>query len=212
MSNNPHLSTRQIGSHSAVSKTNVDRILKHHVSRIVTPGAAWERFADSCTGSSIRTAALADRSDLVRNVLFADEAAFTNHWQENIINAHWRAAGNPQWLRQVQYQRQWNINVWGVVTGNRITGPYFTEGTLNVNRYDVFSLNVLPRLLEEILLRNQMWIWYKHDGCPARNATVAGSVSNRGIGGPRTWPVRSPDLTTFHFFTGKSTEEVSTSL
>jgi hypothetical protein len=62
-------------------------------------------------------------------------------------------AGNQQWFRQFQYQRQWSINVWCVVTGNRITGPYFTDGDRNSETYAAFSVNVLTRLLGEILLR-----------------------------------------------------------
>jgi hypothetical protein len=86
------------------------------------------------------------------------------------------------------------------------------NGILNAERYAAFFLlNILPLLLEDIPLRNQMRMWYQHDGCPLHNAIVARSVLIRvcpghwiGGGGPRTWLTRSPDLTTLDFFMGKS--------
>jgi hypothetical protein len=142
-----------------------------------------------------------------QNVLFTEESTFTNNGQVNTRNVHYLVAENPQWLRQVEHQRQWSVNVWYGVTGNRIIGPYFIEGNLNGEIYATFLLNILPLLLEDIPLRSRMRMWYQHDGCPAHNATVARNVHPGrwiGRGGPRTWPARSPDHTPLYFFMGNS--------
>jgi hypothetical protein len=98
----------------------------------------------------------------------------------NTRNVHYWAAENLRWLRQVEeHQRQWSVNIWYGVNGNRIIGPYFIEGNLNDEIYAAFLLNILPLLLEDIPLRNRMRMWYQHDGCPAHNATVARNVLNR---------------------------------
>jgi hypothetical protein len=152
-----------------------------------------------------------------QNVRFTDEATLKNHGQVNTRNVHYWATENPRWLRQVEHQRQWSVNVWYGVSGNRIIGPYFIDGNLNGERFSEFLLNILPLLLEDIPLRNRMRMWYQHDGCPAHNAVVARNVLARvypgrwiGCGGPRPWPARSPDLTLLYFFVGNSLEHCVT--
>ncbi|EZA49294.1 hypothetical protein X777_12319 [Ooceraea biroi] len=44
-------------------------------------------------------------------VLFTDEATFTNHGNVNLHNMHFWAVENPHWLRQIEHQRQWSLNV-----------------------------------------------------------------------------------------------------
>ena len=38
---------------------------------------------------------------------------------------HYWAVDNPHWLRQVQQQYPWSVNVWYDIIGNRIIGPFF---------------------------------------------------------------------------------------
>jgi hypothetical protein len=45
-------------------------------------------------------------------------------------------------ISAIEYQCQWNVNAWCVVTGNRIVGYYFIEGNLNVERYATFCLTL----------------------------------------------------------------------
>jgi hypothetical protein len=72
------------------------------------------------------TATIAEDQNFFQNFLFPDEATFTNYRQVNTRNVHYWAAENLRWLRQVEEnQRQWSVNVWYGVTGNRIIGPYF---------------------------------------------------------------------------------------
>jgi hypothetical protein len=215
VANSPHLSSRQIESYSGISKTSVHRILNHHKFHPYhvslhqeLHGNDFQNHVQFCQWAQQQ---LQTDQTFSQNVLCTDEATFTNHGQVNTRNVHYWAAENPQWLRQVEHQCQWSINVWYSVNGNHIIGPYFIEGNLNGERYAAFLLNILPLLLEDIPLRNRMWMWYQHNGCPAHNAIVARNVLNRiypgrwiGRGRLRTWPARSPDLTPLDFFVGNS--------
>ena len=64
-------------------------------------------------------------------ILFTDDASFTNYWNVNVYNMHFWAVENPHWLRQVQHQRQWSVNVWCGIVGHLIVSPYFIDGILN---------------------------------------------------------------------------------
>jgi hypothetical protein len=204
VANNPHLSTRQTESYSGISKTITHRILKrhmflpYHVSlHQELHGNDFQNQVQFCQWAQQQLQA---DQNFFQNVLFTEEATFTNHGQVNTRNVHYWAAENPRWLRQVEHQRQWSVNVWYGVTGNRIIGPYFIEGNLNGERYVAFLLNILPLLLEDIPLRSLMRMWYQHDGCPAYNATVARNVHSRIY--PGRWIDRGGPLvllTTHHW-------------
>ncbi|EZA59714.1 hypothetical protein X777_16514 [Ooceraea biroi] len=82
---------------------------------------------------------------------------------------HYWSVENPRWLRQVERQRPWSLNVWCGVLHNRIIGPFFIDGTLNGQKYADFLSQQLPNLLEEVPLETRLQMWYQHDGCPAHN-------------------------------------------
>jgi hypothetical protein len=85
-------------------------------------------------------------------VLFTDEAAFTNHGNVNLHNMHFWAMENPHWLRQVEHQRQWSLNVWCGIIDDKIIGPYFIDGHLNGNSYANLLEHTLGPLLEDLPL------------------------------------------------------------
>ena len=45
-------------------------------------------------------------------ILLTDEATFTNNGQVNLRNMHYSSIENPHWMREVDRQRPWSINVW----------------------------------------------------------------------------------------------------
>lgn len=140
-------------------------------------------------------------------MLFTDEATFTNHGNVNLRNMHYWALENPHWIRQVQHQKPWSVNVWCGIVGNFIVGPYFIPDMLNGIMYEHFLRNVLPTLLEEIPLDTRQCMWFQHDGCPAHSSRVATEVLNEkflncwiGRRAEVKWPARSPDFTPLDFF------------
>ncbi|KAJ8881511.1 hypothetical protein PR048_017993 [Dryococelus australis] len=49
------------------------------------------------------------------------------------------AVENPSWLRQVDHQRQWRINVWCEMVGNKVIGLYFVNGNRNGREHATFK-------------------------------------------------------------------------
>lgn len=207
---NPHASSRHVAQECGVSHMSVLRILRrnkfhpYHLSlHQALGGRDFERRMEFC-----RFALQQLKDDpFFKRVLFTDEATFTNHGNVNLRNMHYWALENPHWIRQVQHQKPWSVNVWCGIVGNFIVGPYFIPDMLNGIMYEHFLRNVLPTLLEEIPLDTRQCMWFQHDGCPAHSSRVATEVLNEkflncwiGRRAEVKWPARSPDLTPLDFF------------
>ncbi|KZC13177.1 hypothetical protein WN55_05909 [Dufourea novaeangliae] len=149
-------------------------------------------------------------------VLFTDEATFTNCGQVNRHNMHYWSIENPRWLREMDKQRPWSVNVWCGVLNGEIIGPYFIDGTLNTSRYKHILTKILRHLLKNIPLHIRQTMWFQQDGCPAHSAWIITQFLNvtfgdRWIGcaGNHKWPARSPDLTPLNFYLwGKLKQQV----
>lgn len=137
---------------------------------------------------------------------------------------HYWSVENPHWLRELEHQRPWSINVWCGLIGNKLIenikinkliGPYFIDGNLNGIKYRNFLENELQPLLEDVALDIRQVMWVQHDGCPSHYYREAQEVLNReyngrwiGRGGPIDWPARSPDLTSDFFLWGYLKDKV----
>lgn len=208
---NPHVSTRDIARDSGISQSSVVQILKlqkfhpYHIHlHQELHGNDFQNRITFCRWALQRIHA--DRN-FFAHVLFSDEATFTNHGSVNRHNMHYWSVENPHWLREVEHQRPWSINVWCGIIGVHLIGPYFIEGTLTGVKYHDFLRDDLPVLLEDLPLEDRQVMWYQHDGCPAHYSRIAREMlddqfPNRWIGrGSRVnWPARSPDLTPLDFF------------
>lgn len=206
---NPHASSRDLERQIGISRTSALRILhrhKYHPFHISLHqelhGNDFQHRMEYCQW------VLQHGHVFPRYVLFTDEATFTNHGHVNLHNMHYWATENPHWLREVEHQRQWSVNVWCGIIGHHIIGPYFMDGRLNGREYTRFLRRDLPALLENVELNTRQMMWYQHDGCPAHYALIARNAldnlfPNRwiGRGSPlHTYPARSPDLTPLDFF------------
>lgn len=211
MANNPNLSTREIARNCALSRCSAWKILKRHKYHPYHVSMHQELHGDDfhnrVTFCQWALERIRRNPDFFSRVLFSDESTFTNHGAVNRHNMHYWSIENPQWLRQVEHQRRWSVNVWCGIIGDKLIGPYFIEGTLNGEKYRNILQNELPTLLEDLSLEERRNMWFQHDGCPAHNSAVSREVLNRdyngrwiGRGGPVHWPARSPDLTSPDFF------------
>lgn len=209
--NDPTVSSRRIATECGISQRSVLRILHRHrfhpfhlSLHQALSDVDFERRQEFCRFALHR---LQDDPTFFQRVLFTDEATFTNHGNVNLHNMHYWSIENPHWLRQVQHQQPWSVNVWCGIVGNVIVGPYFIPGILNGNNYAQFLRNVLPTLLEEVPLTTRQCMWFQHDGCPAHSSRVATELLNEtfpdcwiGRRAEVKWPARSPDLTPLDFF------------
>ena len=89
---------------------------------------------------------------LLSIILFSDEASFTRDGVNNSRNVHTWSHDNPHETRVTTFQRRFSVNVWCVVIGNRLIGPFVFENNLTGNTYEAFLRKELPGLLEDIPL------------------------------------------------------------
>lgn len=68
---------------------------------------------------------LEENRNFLTEILWTDEATFSSDGRVNRHNMHYWSAENPHWLREVQHQGRWSLNVWCGIIGDRIIGPYF---------------------------------------------------------------------------------------
>lgn len=208
---NPNVSSRQIARETRLSKTSILRIFKkhkyhpYHVSlHQELHGDDFRNRVEFCRWALHQ---IKNNRRFIASVFFTDESTFTNRGPINLQNMHYWAPENPHWLREVDHQRPWSVNVWCGIVDRKIIGPYFIDGALNGQKYANFLDTTLPELLENVTLERRRGMWYQHDGCPAHFSRNAQEILNRdyhnrwiGRGGPVAWPARSPDLTCLDFY------------
>ena len=211
IANTPQVSSRALSHDLGISRTSVLRILKRHKFHPYHISLHQELHGDDFQNRVIfcrwAREQLQNDGNFFRRVLFSDESTFTNYGTVNRHNMHYWSVDNPRWLREVESQRQWTVNVWCGIIGDSLIGPFFIDGILTGEKYTQFLNEQLPQLLEDMPLQERMTMWYQHDGCPAHYAVTSREVLDRnypgrwiGRGGPVPWPARSPDLTSPDFF------------
>jgi len=85
-------------------------------------------------------------------ILFSDECTFKSDGSVNTWNFCYWTRINPHWLRDIDHQTVWKVNVWGSIIGSQIIGPVFFDKNLNGDRYFALIVTDLPVLLENLPL------------------------------------------------------------
>lgn len=209
---NPSDSVRNISRDSGIEKSTVQRILhdRHfHPFKISLHQELSEQDKvnrlNFCHWARER---LAQDASYFKRVLWSDEATFKSNGQVNRHNCHYYASVNPHWVREVDNQHVWSINVWCGIVGNHVIGPYFFDGHLNGDMYLAFLQNDLEDLMEDVPLNIRAALIFQQDGAPPHWARrvrdyldVIFPMRWIGRGSPfRLWPARSPDLTPLDFY------------
>ena len=91
---------------------------------------------------------------------------------------HYWANQNSRWIRTVPFQHPWSVNCWRGIVGDHVIGPYFFERPLAGPVYANFLQNVLPQLMEDVLLHVRMNMWMEHDGAPHHHVLYSKQVMN----------------------------------
>lgn len=203
---NPRMSTRDIARAGGLSQSSVMRILHRHCFHPYHV-SLHQQLHGNDFHHRVQFCQWALTENALQFYLFTDEAGFTNHGAVNLRNMHYWAVDNPRWLRQVERQRPWTVNVWCGIIGDHLIGPHFIAGAQTAATYIAFLQNDLPTLLENVPLETRRRMWYQHDGAPAHSAINTRLTLDRmfdgrfiGRGGRIHWPARSPDLTPLDFF------------
>ena len=211
VTNDPHLSIREIARDLGLNYSLVNTILKEHKLHpyhVVLHQELKQADFDLRLDHSVWLKEMVDENpNFLSQILWTDEATFTSSGKVNLHNSHYWSETNPHWQREVNYQNRWSVNVWCGILNGEIIGPYFFEETLKGDRYLEFLINDLPILLENVSLQIRLNMWYQQDGCPAHFANVVRQYLNTafpsrwiGRGSIFPWPARSPDLTVLDFY------------
>jgi len=137
----PRLSTRRMASRIGVSRMQVWRTLHeedlypYHDQRVqhLEPGDHAQR-TDLCHWIKAHL-------ELLRVILFSDEASFTRDGVNNLRNVHTWSHDNPHDTSVTNFQRRFTVNVWCGVLGNKLIGPFVLDNNLTGNAYEVFLRN-----------------------------------------------------------------------
>lgn len=208
---NPHTSSRCLSKELQIPQTSVSRITRknkfhpYHVELVQSLNdndfierqnfCLWARNMEQ------------QENGFFNNVMFTDEATFKKNGKFNTHNFHYYDTQNPHFIRALDHQHRWSLNVWGGVLGHRVVGPYFFDDPLNGQTYLDFLQNDFQLYLDDLPLNVIRRLWFQHDGAPPHNSRIVRDYLNQefkdrwiGRGGPVPWPARSPDLTKPDFF------------
>lgn len=208
---NPQVSTEQISRNTGISKTSVKRTLKehkYHGYHLELHQELYDRdFAQRVTFCNWMINKITQVPDFLNLVLFSDEATFKSNGLVNRHNMHYYSTTNPHWVRHVDQQNRWAVNVWAGILGPHVIGPYFFENHLTGEVYLNFLRNELPRHLQHMDIDVLGNFWFQHDGAPPHYHADVRNFLNIwknekwiGRGGPVAWPPRSPDITPLDFY------------
>ena len=102
-------------------------------------------------------------SNMIRNILFVDEAHFTRNGVNNTRNSHLWDRDNPHRTVESNYQHRFSVNVWCGVIGDQLIGPCIFPQRLTGDIYANFLQEELPAL-ENVPLQTRRQMYYQHDG------------------------------------------------
>lgn len=145
--------------------------------------------------------------NMLRKILWSDEATFSRGKAFNSHNTHFWAQDNPNVVRRTNYQHRFSFNVWAGIIGDVLIGPFILPDRLNARHYLSFLQNELPELLEDVPIHTRLEMFFQHDGAPAHFGLLVRNWLNEnfpnrwiGRGGPVNWPARSPDLNPLDYY------------
>lgn len=215
----PHISQREISRELNISQASVGRILRkhkfhpYHVQLLQELDERdYQRRHDFCQWALAKRR---EQFDFFDFVLFSDEATFHKNGSVNRHNFHYYDTANPLFVRPIDHQRRWSLNVWAGIVGDHLIGPFFFNGNLNGIMYLQFLQHELQNMFDDLPLHIIQRLWFQQDGAPAHFTRGVRNYLNEvfganwiGRGGPIQWPARSPDLTKLDFFLWGYVKEV----
>lgn len=209
VTNDPHISTRQLSSELNIHHTTALKILKKHKFKSYKYSNHQELFEVDRYSRMAFCEKIMEMSNtdnhFLETICFSDETTFTINGEPNVQNYRYWDTDNPRLAIDNHSQYPQKLNVWAGILGSRIIGPFFIEGSLDSNKYLELLQNQIGPAISNYGRNNV--IWFQQDGCPAhssRNVTAYLNDCFNGtwIGryGPVKWPARSPDLSPNDFF------------
>jgi len=135
---------------------------------------------------------------------------FGNLWFRYCLtrNSQLQDCEKPHGTVESNYQHHFSINVWCVVNGDQMIGPYIFP-RLTGDIYTSFLQDEQPAVLENVPLQILWQMYYQHNGPPPHFSQVIRQYLNHnfpnrwiGRGGAQNWPPWSPDLNPLDYHMG----------
>jgi hypothetical protein len=204
----PTSSIRERASELDLSKSELKRILSNMDFHAYRPsllekltGAQKDARLTAC--DAFRQKADSDKSFL-QNLWFSDECRFSLDRVVNKQNCVFYALENPHYSIPVSHTKK-STHVWCALSTHGIIGPYFFREFVTSKSYTEMLLSYF--LPETVKFHSEINFFFQQDGAPAHTAKTTKELLDQllpeqwiGLGGPLSWPPRSPDLTPPDFF------------
>ncbi|KAJ8872114.1 hypothetical protein PR048_025716 [Dryococelus australis] len=128
----PHVNTRQIEAKIGIPKTSARLMLKHHA----VHSNHVENLVVLCQWAQHQIVA---NSNFFPDDIFTYVSSYYDSYQVNTRGMHYWVVENPRWLRQMDHQRLWRINIWCGMVGNKVIGLYVVIGSRKGREYATFT-------------------------------------------------------------------------
>lgn len=149
---------------------------------------------------------LREEPSFLNQIIWSDEAKFSNDGLVNSRNNHYWSDENPHLITERNHQYKFSFNVFCLLMNNKIAYVMYDENLNSVKYLQILNTTVSD-VLDELPLNQQFTCWYQLDGAPAHcsnevTAKLQNLFDDRWIrrNGPWEWPPRSPDLTPLDFY------------
>jgi len=91
---------------------------------------------------------------------FTDEEQFNRDGVNNTHNSHEWGDENSHAIVKRNFQKRFCVNVWCAVLDDQLIGTFILEGLLTGEAYLTILQDVLPKLLEDVLLDKRSRIYF----------------------------------------------------
>lgn len=207
----PHTSSRRAAQVHDVSHSSILRVLNKNTFKPYKIHLLQELSEDDYDRrlefAEIMMDKIATDGNFVNNICFSDEATFTLCGNVNRHNLRYWSDVNPHWMRENHTQTPQKLNVWSGIVGTQLIGPFFIEGNLTSDKYEILLRNEIVPTLRNLFGVNFNQLWFQQDGAPAHFGVnvrryLDAIFPGRWIGrrGRIEWPPRSPDFNPKDYF------------
>ncbi|KAH9379575.1 hypothetical protein HPB48_021850 [Haemaphysalis longicornis] len=151
----PQTSVRDVAAHAPISRSKVWRILKDsdfHPYHVILHQCLEDRDFQNRLNFSIWILTKSEESlDVLRDVMWTDEANVWRNGQVNLPNAHYWSDSNLHWVKRTRQEYERSFIVWCGIYAGTIMGPIFFDQTLTGQRYVNKNLEgTVDRSLSEV--------------------------------------------------------------
>ena len=208
---NSRLTTRELSSQLAISRSSIWRMLKERKFKIFKATPVQKLFPEDkerrfCFSRWFMEQ-LNNQATLPVDIMYSDESTFYLHPPRGLPHNKVWATENPR--ECIVHHTQYNprVNVWCAIHGRTVLGPIFCSNKMNGRDYLQLLKGTLGPYIDNMPLVQRGRFYFQQDGAPIHTAKPVTQWLDEnlpfqwiGLKASIKWPPRSPDLTPLDFF------------